>query len=152
MNPTKRVIWRCQSAMIEREESFQNVNGITIFYREWLPNAGRAQGIVLIVHGLGEHSGRYRHVAEALTEVGFVCFGIDQLGHGNSGGTRVLIPDLRLAVDDLRHLFDIVAHLHPQLPVFSFWAQYGLADRTGICPALSWSFEWDRSQWYRHQC
>ena len=120
--------------MIEREQSFQNVNGITIIYREWLPNAGSARGIVLILHGLGEHCGRYRHVAEALTEVGFVCFGIDQLGHGKSGGTRVFIPDLRLAVNDLRHLIEIVAHLHPQLPVFLFG--HSMGSLTGLEYAL----------------
>lgn len=111
--------------MIEREHAFQNINGVTIFYREWLPDARNTQGLVLIVHGLGEHSGRYRHVAAALTEAGFVCFGIDQLGHGKSGGDRAYIPDLRLAVDDLRHLFDLVAPEYEQLPVFLFGHSMG---------------------------
>jgi len=111
--------------MIEREHAFRNANGITIFYREWLPDAGKAQGIVLIVHGLGEHSGRYRHVAAALTGAGFLCYGIDQLGHGLSEGVRVFIPDLRLAVDDLRQLFEIVTRQHAQMPVFLFGHSMG---------------------------
>ncbi len=104
--------------MIEREHTFRNVNGFTIFYREWLPDAGGAQGLALIVHGLGEHSGRYRHVAAALTAAGFHCFGIDQLGHGKSGGLRGFIPDLRLAVDDLRCLYEIATEHDTHKPVF----------------------------------
>ena len=123
-----------QSEMIEREHAFQNAKGITIFYREWLPDAGKAQGIALIVHGLGEHSGRYRHVAAALTEAGFLCFGIDQLGHGKSGGTRVFIPDLRLAVEDLRQLFEIVTRQYAQKPVFLFG--HSMGSLTGLEFAL----------------
>ncbi|MDE2859555.1 MAG: lysophospholipase [Chloroflexota bacterium] len=123
-----------QSEMIEREHTFQNAKGITIFYREWLPDAGDSRGIALIVHGLGEHSGRYRHVAAALTETGFLCFGIDQLGHGKSGGARVFIPDLRLAVEDLRQLFEIVTRQYPQKPVFLFG--HSMGSLTGLEFAL----------------
>lgn len=111
--------------MIEREHTFRNARGITIFYREWLPDAGDIRGIVLIVHGLGEHSGRYRHVAAALTDAGFLCYGIDQLGHGKSGGVRAFIPDLRLAVDDLRQLFDIAPRQDARKPVFLFGHSMG---------------------------
>lgn len=120
--------------MIEREHSFSNVNGITIFYREWLPDAGNIRGIVLIVHGLGEHSGRYRHVAAALTETGFLCYGIDQMGHGLSGGVRAFIPDLRLAVEDLRLLFEIVTGQHAGWPVFLFG--HSMGSLTGLEFAL----------------
>ncbi len=111
--------------MIEREHTFRNVNGVSIFYREWLPDAGSAHGMALIVHGLGEHSGRYRHVAAALTAAGFHCFGIDQMGHGKSGGLRGFIPDLRLAVDDLRCLYEIVTQQYAQKPVFLFGHSMG---------------------------
>ena len=49
--------------MIELEHTFQSADDIRIAYREWLPAAGDPLGIVFITHGLGEHSGRYRHVA-----------------------------------------------------------------------------------------
>ena len=120
--------------MIERELKFNNADRVTIFYREWLPDAGDIRAIVLIVHGLGEHSGRYRHVATALTDAGFACYGIDQLGHGKSGGLRVYIPDMRLAVEDLRQLYDIVTDNHPQLPVLLFG--HSLGSLTGLEFAL----------------
>ncbi len=111
--------------MIEQEHAFRNANGIKIFYREWLPAGRNCHGIALIVHGLGEHSGRYYHVAAALTAAGIHCFGIDQLGHGNSGGLRAYIPDMRLAVDDLRQLYEIVTQKHPHKPIFLFGHSMG---------------------------
>lgn len=120
--------------MIEQEHVFQNANAVAIFYREWRPEAGAARGIALILHGLGEHSGRYRHVACALTAAGFHCYGIDQLGHGKSGGTRAYIPDLELAVEDLRQLYEIVTGQNHQLPVFLFG--HSMGSLTGLQFAL----------------
>ena len=106
--------------MIERENSFLNTNGLTIAYRVWLPAARERRGIVFISHGLGEHSGRYRHVAEALTEVDFVCYGIDHMGHGLSGGARAYVPDGQLPVRDLDQLYHIVRAEFPDLPALLF--------------------------------
>ena len=57
--------------------------------------------IVILAHGYGEHLGRYDYVAEVLTGRGAVVAGPDHLGHGRSGGDRVLIEDYDLIVDDL---------------------------------------------------
>jgi alpha-beta hydrolase superfamily lysophospholipase len=76
--------------------------------RRW-PRPARARGQVLIVHGLGEHGGRYAHVAQALAEAGWAASGYDHRGHGESGGARGAIPvhdalcaDLGAVVDHLR--------------------------------------------------
>lgn len=54
-----------------------------IFYRHWKPQAeGRA--IVIFVHGLGEHSGRYEYQADDLLGAGFEVYAFDNLGHGHS--------------------------------------------------------------------
>ena len=111
--------------MIEREFSFDGAGGLSIFYRQWLPDTGQTRGIVLILHGLGEHSGRYRHVAEALTSAGFTCYGIDHRGHGKSGGTRVYLPDPQLAVDDLGKLYRIAYAAFADQPVFAFGHSMG---------------------------
>ena len=110
--------------MNETEHTFENEDKLSIFYREWLPD-GTIRGIVIIAHGLGEHSGRYRHVADALTAVGFACYGIDLRGHGKSGGLRAFISDVRLAVADLRQLYDIVSARHSQKPVLLFGHSMG---------------------------
>ena len=53
------------------------------------------RGMVLIVHGLGEHAGRYDHVAQRLNGWGFAVRGYDQYGHGESGGPRGGLPSTR---------------------------------------------------------
>ena len=111
--------------MIERERSFQSADGLTIGFREWLPAAGSTRATVLILHGLSEHSGRYRHVAEALTAAGFACYGIDHRGHGLSGGTRAYIPDCQLAIADLDGLRQIVCAEQPERPIFAFGHSLG---------------------------
>ncbi len=111
--------------MIEYEHTFQNADHMTIFYREWLPQAGETRGIVYISPGLGEHCGRYRHVAEVLTEAGFACYGIDHRGHGKSEGLRAFILDGWLSVDDLDRLYRLVRDRHPSLPALLFGHSMG---------------------------
>lgn len=111
--------------MIEREHKFDGAEGLQIFYREWLPDAGEPRGIVFILHGLCEHSGRYRHVAEALTASGFTCYGIDHRGHGKSAGTRIHLPQPQLAVEDLGRLHRIASAQYAGLPAFAFGHSLG---------------------------
>jgi alpha-beta hydrolase superfamily lysophospholipase len=65
----------------------------------WLPEDA-PRGIVLLAHGLGEHAGRYAHVAEYLTARGWAIFALDHRGHGQSAGPRVLINDFGAVVRD----------------------------------------------------
>jgi alpha-beta hydrolase superfamily lysophospholipase len=55
-----------------------------LFERSW-PLPGAKAGVV-IVHGLGEHSGRYEHVAQALNAAGYAAYALDIRGHGRSPG------------------------------------------------------------------
>ena len=70
-------------------------DGLTLSCHETTLPAGPARGTVLIVHGLGEHAGRYAHVAAHLAQAGWAVAGYDQRGHGRSGGPRGAIarPD-----------------------------------------------------------
>ena len=120
--------------MIEHEGIFQNADDISIAYHEWLPEAGELRGIIFILHGINEHSGRYRHVAEALTAVGFACYGIDHRGHGLSGGRRGFIPDMQLATDDAERLYRLVRARHPQPPPFFF--AHSMGSLIGLAYAL----------------
>jgi acylglycerol lipase len=86
-----------------------------LFWQAWLP--AEPTGVVLVSHGLGEHSGRYSHVAEELVEDGWAVYALDHAGHGRSEGRRVdgghanWVPDL-----DLLRLH--AAARHPGLPLF----------------------------------
>jgi len=81
---------------------------------DWpLPADTPARGTVLLVHGLGEHAGRYVQVAARLNEWGFSVRGYDQYGHGESSGVRGslssegrLLEDLATVIDDTRSRLD----------------------------------------------
>lgn len=76
----------------------------------WITDMGTAapppRAVVLLVHGLGEHAGRYEHVARRLLDWGFAVRAYDQRGHGNSGGVRGVIPNESVLLDDLAELVD----------------------------------------------
>ena len=76
-----------------------------------------AERIVVLVHGYGEHIGRYDHVAEALVERGAIVVGPDHIGHGESEGERVLIEDFEQLVDDVHTVVEGTRKQHPGLPV-----------------------------------
>ncbi len=104
--------------------SFTGLNNVTIFTQSWLPDdAPRA--VVIIAHGVGEHSGRYAHVAAYLTAHGYAVYAPDHRGHGQSGGDRVLVSSFDEFVTDLRTYFDQVRAAHPDLPIFLYGHSMG---------------------------
>jgi alpha-beta hydrolase superfamily lysophospholipase len=88
----------CESTL----STFTASDGDNLAMQDWpLPDGVAGRGTVLIVHGLGEHAGRYERVARRLNSWGFCVRGYDHYGHGESGGGRgALTSDSRL-IDDL---------------------------------------------------
>ena len=76
-----------------------------------------AKGVVLIVHGLGEHAGRYDHVANILSDLGFVVCAYDQRGHGESTGLPGMLPTPTALLDDLAEVLDEIRQHHPKSPL-----------------------------------
>lgn len=82
-------------------------DGLPLHWRQWSrPGPGPARGTVLIVHGLGEHIGRYEHLAGRLNDWGWHVVGHDQRGHGASGGPRGDVPDADALLRDLARVID----------------------------------------------
>jgi alpha-beta hydrolase superfamily lysophospholipase len=80
---------------------------VTLFTRQWTPD-GPVRGVVALVHGIHEHSGRYAYVASALMRRGFAVHALDLRGHGRSHGTRGHVDDFAEYVDDVQaHLIDV---------------------------------------------
>jgi acylglycerol lipase len=75
--------------------------GLELFRRWWRPEAAPPTSVVVLVHGLGEHSGRYEHVAQRLVAEGCAVHALDHRGHGHSQGPRALIDRVSHAVSDL---------------------------------------------------
>jgi alpha-beta hydrolase superfamily lysophospholipase len=86
---------------------FTACDGDNLALRDWPLPAGLAlRGVVLLVHGLGEHSGRYDYLARRLNSWGFAVRSYDQYGHGESGGVRGALPSPARLVDDLADVVD----------------------------------------------
>ncbi|HEY0955566.1 MAG TPA: alpha/beta hydrolase [Roseateles sp.] len=82
-------------------------DGLKLHTRHW-PATAAEHGQILIVHGLGEHSARYEHVAAALAAEGWDVHGWDQRGHGRSEGKRGDIPDPDALLRDTARVIDAV--------------------------------------------
>ncbi len=89
-------------------------DGDNLAIQDWpLDDRLALRGVVLLVHGLGEHAGRYDHVARRLNDWGFAVRGYDQHGHGESGGARGGLPTDTRLLDDLA---DIVESTRVRMP------------------------------------
>ncbi len=87
--------------------TFVASDGDNIVIQDWpLDSHAKLRGVVILVHGLGEHAGRYEHVAEQLNNWGFAVRGYDQCGHGESGGLRGSLPTDTRLLDDLADIVD----------------------------------------------
>lgn len=84
------------------EGFFEGKKKLRIYRQSWVPAAPRAT--VVLVHGLGEHSGRYEHVARHLVSSGCAVYALDHRGHGKSEGPRAYVDRFANAVDDIDEL------------------------------------------------
>ena len=88
----------------------------TLVVKRWDPSE-RATFVVLLVHGYGEHGGRYAHVAAALAKAGAVVYAPDHYGHGRSAGPRAIVDDLDAMARDVGKVAELAAREHAGLPV-----------------------------------
>jgi alpha-beta hydrolase superfamily lysophospholipase len=88
-----------------------------LFQQTWEPD-GQTLAVVLLVHGLGEHSGRYAHVAEHLTERGFAIYTLDHYGHGKSDGHAGFVERFSVYLDGVGALLDKARDEQPDVPFF----------------------------------
>ena len=94
-------------------------DGTTLRTLHWAP-VGDPWAVALIVHGLGEHAGRYETVAAALTDAGIDVVGYDHRGFGGSSGHRAYVDRWTQLHDDLAARLLAVRAEHPGLPVVMY--------------------------------
>ena len=75
------------------------------------------QRVLVIVHGLAEHSARYEHLGRYFAARGYAVHAFDQRGHGESGGPRVHAPSFDVLLDDIEAFLGLVRGEHPGLPL-----------------------------------
>ena len=93
---------------IKLDESFKTVDGLTLKTHQWLID--EPKGIICLVHGLGEHAGRYQHVAAFLNSIGYSLVSYDQRGNGLSEGQKGHTPSYDLLHDDIQTFIDLTAN------------------------------------------
>ena len=96
--------------------SFRTSDAQSLAWRAWVPNDPR--GILLFIHGLAEHSGRYQKTAEHFAALGFACYGLDLRGHGASQGRRVHVAAFDDYLKDVEAALVLVGARHPGVPCF----------------------------------
>jgi alpha-beta hydrolase superfamily lysophospholipase len=94
--------------MLERERFFQNKRGHEIFLRTLEAEGTPSTRTATIVHGLGEHTGRYMELASFLLRYQFSVFGIDLYGFGRSEGKRGDAKDIDDYIEDVKQLTRVV--------------------------------------------
>ncbi|MFC5834028.1 alpha/beta hydrolase [Nonomuraea insulae] len=97
-----------------REHTFIGTKGLNKV-REW--RLDRPRYLAILVHGYGEHIGRYEYVADRLVHHGAAVYGLDHIGHGRSGGDRVLVEDFEDVVTDVHSVEERARAEHPGVPV-----------------------------------
>ncbi|KAL3679901.1 hypothetical protein R1sor_022857 [Riccia sorocarpa] len=101
--------------------SFVNSRSQTVFTQSWLPVANEnLRGVVILLHGLNEHSGRYAYFASKLNARGYGVFGMDWIGHGGSDGLHGYVESLDHVVHDTKLFVKQVAAEYPNVPLFIF--------------------------------
>ncbi len=118
--------------MKEETFTFNSIDNTEIHCIKWLPgNRKKIRAIVQIVHGMAEHSERYRRFAKALIKAGFGVYANDHRGHGKTAGNFENLgyfadnSGWELVVGDMKRLTDIIETDHQGLPVFLFGHSMG---------------------------
>nr|XP_010915669.1 uncharacterized protein LOC105040708 [Elaeis guineensis] len=91
-----------------------------LFCRSWVPASGGMKGILVIIHGLNEHSGRYAHFANQLTSYNFGAYAMDWIGHGGSDGLHGYVPSLDYVVADTMAFLEKIKIKNPGVPCFLY--------------------------------
>jgi len=103
--------------MIHQDGTFKDAQDNNIYYQCWLPE-GEIKAVLLLVHGLAEHSGRYMNIVNHFVPSGWAVYGIDHFGHGKSDGTRVFVERFQKFPDTVKLFFDMVREWQPEKQVF----------------------------------
>lgn len=99
------------------EGRFTGHKNLNLYYQCWLP-AREPKAILLVVHGLAEHSGRYANLVNYFVPKGYAICGLDQRGHGRSAGLPGYVERFSDYLNDLETFFNIVRGEHGDTKIF----------------------------------
>ena len=106
------------------EWEWTSFDGLKMYSKGWSPD-GEPKGMVCLVHGHGEHIGRYEHVGAAFAGAGYAMLGFDLRGHGKSGGARGHAPSFEAFFKDIDGFLREAAGRYPSAPRFIYGHSLG---------------------------
>lgn len=110
--------------MNKKDWRWKTLDGLEMYSVEWVPD-GEIKGVVVLIHGLGEHVNRYEHVALAFTQRGYALAGFDLRGHGRSGGLRGHTPSMEIYFRDIDDFLIQMGRHFPGAPTFLYGHSMG---------------------------
>lgn len=109
--------------MPENTHYLTSKDGLQLFSRAW--TIENPKGAIALIHGFGEHSGRYAHVAAFFNQNGYSVFAIDNRGHGHSAGKRGHAPRYESYLEDINLFLEYVKGQVGAIPVFLYGHSMG---------------------------
>mgnify|MGYP001588553950 CR=1 FL=1 len=104
---------------------FKGHDGTMLYGQSWHAKTGEPRGVVVIHHGLADHSDRYGSFAERLVHAGFAVWSYDMRGHGRSAGGRIEIDPIDQLLDDLEGFLAVVRAKEGDRPLFLYGHSLG---------------------------
>jgi len=103
--------------MRHNEGTFNGCGGLELYYQRWRPE-GEPKAVLAIVHGFGEHSGRYGNVVDWFVPQGYAAYGFDLRGHGRSPGPRGYVNEWAEFREDVQAFLTLVHEQEPGQAIF----------------------------------
>ncbi|PQJ79683.1 alpha/beta hydrolase [Polaribacter porphyrae] len=100
-----------------------NIYNTKFYGQTWTANTTKA--VVVLVHGMGEHSARYQHVAQKLTDNNFSVVAFDHFGHGKTAGKRGHNPNFEAVLESVNKTIEKAKKLFPEKPIFLYGHSMG---------------------------
>jgi acylglycerol lipase len=99
------------------ESNWQNKDGSNFYIQGWELEQ-KPKAVVALIHGLGEHTGRYAHLGESFNKAGYALIGFDLRGHGKSDGARGHFPSIDAVMQDINEFFNFLHERYPEGTTF----------------------------------
>lgn len=106
---------------------FRTADGVDLFEQCWRPADATPTAVVVLVHGIKDHSSRYDELATALVRGGFAACGFDHRGHGRSAGPRFALHSFSRVMDDIDQYLSMTRERFPGAPLVLFGHSMGAA-------------------------
>jgi len=103
--------------MQNSEGKFTGAKSMELYYQKWKPH-GETRAVIALIHGFGEHCGRYPNVVKHFVPRGYAVYGFDHRGHGKSPGKRGHINEWSEFRDDVRAFVQLIEKQEPHKPIF----------------------------------